>query len=73
MNAADGDDPASGRDTSIVEALVRETGREAALVKELYEREFAKLAATAKVHSFLPVLAHRNVRTALRKTCPDTN
>ena len=73
MNAGDRDGPASGQDTSIVEALARETGREAAHVKELYEREFAKLEANAKVRGFLSVLAYRNVRTALCKTHTDTN
>jgi hypothetical protein len=73
MNAGDRDDPASGQDRSIVEALARETGREAAQVKELYEREFAKLEANAKVRGFLSILAYRNVRTALCKTPPDTN
>jgi hypothetical protein len=73
MNAGDRDDPASGQDRSVVEALARETGREAAHVKELYEREFAKLEATAKVRGFLSILAYRNARTALCKTRPDTN
>ncbi len=73
MNADGRDGPASGLDTTIVEALVRDTGREAAYIKELYEREFAKLGANAKVRAFLSVLAYRNVRTALCKTHPETN
>jgi hypothetical protein len=73
MNAGDQDSPASEQDTSIVETLARKTGREAAHVKELYEREFAKLEATAKVRGFLSALAYRNVRTALSNTRPDTN
>jgi Protein of unknown function (DUF3562) len=73
MNAGDHDGPASEQDTSIVEALARETGREAAHVKELYEREFAKLEATAKVHGFLSIFAYRNVRTTLNNTRTDTN
>ena len=73
MIAGDRDEPASGPDKSIVEALARETGREAAYVKELLEREFAQLEANAKVRAFLSVLAYRNVRTALCKTRPETN
>jgi hypothetical protein len=73
MNAGDHDGPASEHDTSIVEALARETGCEAAHVKELYECEFAKLEANAKVRGFLSVLASRNVRTALCKTRTNTN
>jgi hypothetical protein len=73
MNAGDRDGPASEQDTSIVEALARETGREAVHVKELYEREFAKLEATAKVRGFLSIFAYRNVRAALGNTRTDTN
>lgn len=73
MNASDRDGPASGQHRSIVEALARETGREAAYIKELYEREFAKLEANAKVRGFLAILAYRNARTALCKACPETN
>ena len=73
MNAGDRGGPASAQDTSIVEALARETGREATHVKELYEREFAKPAATAKVRSFLSIFACRNVRAALSNTRTDTN
>ncbi len=73
MNAGDRDGPTSGQETSIVEALARKTGREAAHVKELYECEFARLEANAKVRGFLSILAYLNVRTALYKTRPDTN
>lgn len=73
MNAGERDGPASEQDTSIVETLARKTGREAAHVKELYEREFARLEATAKVRSFLSPLAYRNVRTALSNTRNNTN
>ena len=72
MNAGDRDGPASAQDSSIIEALARETGREAAHVKELYEREFAKLEVNAKVRGFLSILAYRNVRTTLCTTRPDT-
>jgi hypothetical protein len=58
MNAGDLEGPASGQDRSIVEALARETGREAAHVKELYEREFAKLEANAKVRAVYYPYSH---------------
>jgi len=72
MSAGDRDGPASEQDASIVEALAEATGREAAQVKVLYEREFAELEATAKVRSFLSILAYRNVRAALCNTHTDT-
>ena len=59
MSAGDRDGPASEPGTSIVEALARETGREAVHVKELYEREFAKLEATAKLRGFLSIFAYQ--------------
>jgi hypothetical protein len=51
---------------SVIEELARETGREPARVKELYERELAHLEANATVRGFLSVLACRSVRMALR-------
>ena len=62
MNAGDRDGPASEQNTSIVESLARETGGEAAHVKELYEREFAKLEATAKVRGFLSRIVQKENR-----------
>ncbi len=73
MNTDDRDGPASGQDRSVVEALAWESGREVAYIKELYEREFAKLEANAKVRGFLSILAYRNVRTALCKARHETN
>jgi hypothetical protein len=58
---------ASARHGSIIEALAKETGGEPAHVRELYERELARLEMTAKVRGFIPVLACRNVRMALRE------
>jgi hypothetical protein len=56
----------SVHDRSAIEALAQDTGADLALVIELYERELAHLEATATVRGFLPVLAGRNVRIALR-------
>jgi Protein of unknown function (DUF3562) len=36
-------------------------------VAQLYAREFATLAAGARITSFLPILATRKVRTLLRQ------
>jgi hypothetical protein len=50
-----------------VQALAKETGAVPLEVETLYDREFAVLAATAKVRSFLSVLASRKVRIVLRQ------
>jgi hypothetical protein len=73
MQAGDREGPASAQHGSVIEALARETGREPAHVRELYERELADLEANAKVRGFLSVLACRKVRMALGETHPDTN
>jgi hypothetical protein len=58
---------------SVIEELARETGRDPARVKELYEHELAHLEARAKVRGFLSVLACRSVRMALCETHVATN
>jgi hypothetical protein len=58
---------------SAIEALARETGREPAQVKELYERELAQLEATAKVRGFINLLVSRKVRKALRESSAQRN
>ena len=65
--------PVTAHHGSVIEELARETGREPARVKELYERELAHLEANAKVRGFLTVLACRRVRMALRETYVATN
>jgi len=59
---------ASHRHGSVIEALAKETGGEPEHVRELYEREFARLEGTAKVRGFISLLACRNVRLVLRGT-----
>jgi hypothetical protein len=56
----------SVHDRSAIETLAQATGADLALVMELYERELARLEATATVRGFLPVLVSRNVRMALQ-------
>jgi hypothetical protein len=56
----------SVHDRSAMETLAQDPGADLALVIDLYERELAHLEATATVRGFLPVLASRNVRMALR-------
>jgi hypothetical protein len=68
MQADDRESSRSSADGSAIETLARETGSELAYVKELYEREFAQLEATATVKGFLSLLAYRNVRVELRKS-----
>jgi hypothetical protein len=48
-----------------IEALARETQSEPAYVRQLYDEALAKLEAHAKVHSYLGVLASRDVRRTL--------
>jgi hypothetical protein len=55
------------RHSSAIEALAREACAEPAYVKELYERQLDGLEAHVKVRDYLPVLACRVVRSALRE------
>lgn len=66
IQASDREGPVTAQHGSVIEELARETGREPARVKELYERELAHLEANATVRGFLSVLACRSVRMALR-------
>jgi hypothetical protein len=68
MQADDRESSKTSGDGSIIETLARETGSEPAYVKELYDREFAQLEATATVKGFLSLLAYRYVRVELRKS-----
>jgi Protein of unknown function (DUF3562) len=67
MLATDQRDTESPPFDAAVEALAKMTGAELARVHQLYNRELARLEATAKVRSFLAVIASRNVRDALRQ------
>jgi hypothetical protein len=51
---------------SVIEALARETGAEPDYIRQLYEHEFAQLAATATVRGFLSLIASRNVKRAMQ-------
>ena len=73
IQAGDREGAVTAQYGSVIEELARETGREPARVKELYELELAHLEANAKVRGFLSVLACRSVRMALRETYVDTN
>ena len=46
-------------------ALARETNTSFERISELYEEEVARLAATARVNRFIPVLAARRVKRRL--------
>jgi hypothetical protein len=48
-----------------IELLVKETHVDIERVRALYEAEHARLAAEAKIKTYVPVIAARLVRTAL--------
>jgi len=64
---------ASTRHGSVIETLARETGSEPARIRELYEREFARLEGSATVRGFISLIACRNVRLVLRETAARSN
>jgi hypothetical protein len=49
-----------------IEALARETGAPVHRVQEIYEVEYDKLDRSARIKTFVPVLAHRHIRTLLQ-------
>ena len=53
--------------TRIIESLARESEFPVDEVAHLYEDELAELGIGARITSFLPIFALRNVREALRK------
>ena len=53
--------------TRIIESLARESEFPVDEVTHLYEDELAELGVGARITSFLPIFALRNVREALRK------
>lgn len=53
--------------TRIIELLARESEFPIDEVAHLYEEELAELGIGARITSFLPIFAIRNVREALRK------
>jgi Protein of unknown function (DUF3562) len=59
--------PASAVALRDVEALAREAHVPLATVAQLYAREWAALAAQARITTFLPILTTRKVRTILQQ------
>lgn len=53
--------------TRIIESLARESEFPIDEVAHLYKEELAELGMGARITSFLPIFAIRNVRAALRK------
>lgn len=51
-----------------IESLVKETQAGVDQVRALYEAEHARLAAAAKIKTYVPVIAARLVRSALHAT-----
>ncbi len=50
-----------------IEGLALETGREFAVVRQVYEHELAGLKTSAKITEYMLVLACRRTRVILRK------
>jgi hypothetical protein len=55
-----------------IDALARETRAGIELVRELYEAEHARLVSTARVKTFVSLIATRLVRTALTQSSHST-
>jgi uncharacterized protein DUF3562 len=51
-----------------IEALAKESLMAVEQVRVLYEAEHARLSETAKIKTYIPVIAARLVRTALHQT-----
>ena len=49
-----------------VEQLAHESGHSPEFVQDLYKRELMSLEHDARIHSYIPVLAMKRVRDALR-------
>jgi len=52
---------------SAIEFLARETGTPVDTVKEIYRAEREKLERSARIKTFVPVLAHGRVKSILRR------
>jgi 2-phospho-L-lactate transferase/gluconeogenesis factor (CofD/UPF0052 family) len=57
----------------IVEFLARESGTALDAIAHLYDDEVAKLTIGARITSFLPIFAIRNVQEALRQRSATTS
>lgn len=49
-----------------IESLARETGAPVHRVQELYQVEYDKLDRSARIKTFVPVLARRHIRALLQ-------
>jgi hypothetical protein len=61
-------DAAVSLDRSLIEALARDFGRTEHEVEVILQEELDRLAAQARISTFVTVLATSNVRTRLRQT-----
>jgi len=62
--------PASAAALRDLEDLARDAHVPLEAVAQLYAREWAALAAQARITTFLPILTTRKVRAILRQQCP---
>jgi hypothetical protein len=65
MNQATNPRPIGSRESEI-EFLARKTGTPVDTVKEIYRIERDKLARSARIQTFVPLLAHQRVKTLLQ-------
>ncbi len=61
MNVREADGPQGA-----LEVLARETHTPVDVVHEIYDLEYAKLEQTARIKTFVSVLAHRHVKSILQ-------
>jgi hypothetical protein len=58
--------PSAGAREPEFEMLARETGTPVDTVREIYRVERAKLEHSARIKTYIPVLAHRRVKALLQ-------
>ena len=66
MNETSNPAPIVARESAI-EFLARETGTPVDTVKEIYRAEREKLERSARIKTFVPVLAHGRVKSILHR------
>jgi Protein of unknown function (DUF3562) len=66
MNDQTSNPPSTGANESEIESLARETGTAVDTVQEIYRVERDKLDRSARIKTFVPVLAHRRVKAILQ-------
>jgi len=60
--------PISQAEEFAIESLARETHMDVEVIRSVYEHEHRRLAAQAKITTYLPVITARLVRISLQRT-----